>query len=318
MKPLGGAVLLIGALLLVSSALGGGISDETCPNVRGENTNTCPSGTVGVPYAIRFVEREGSGCGPDRQTFHFDSGALPPDLTLTPDGTLSGVPSVPGTFRFYVEMREPVDDPEHCAGKRTQKQFTLTVRRTPWLVSTALPRAEVGLPFLSRLRARGGSGSFTWRLVTGRLPSGLRVGSDGSIRGRPRASGSYIIEVRATDTESRSVVWSGSLDVSARLRIPPKRLPEARVAQRFSTVVRTTGGAGAVKWRVESGRLPRGIRFDPRTGRLFGSAREAGRFVVLLAATDELRATHTRAFVLRVVAKARRQTNTTARPSRDS
>ena len=50
--------LAIAAVFVVASdAPAGGISDETCPNVRGENTNTCPPGTLGTPYSIRFGEK---------------------------------------------------------------------------------------------------------------------------------------------------------------------------------------------------------------------------------------------------------------------
>ena len=136
-------VALVAVLTVVPDASAGGISDETCPNVAGEHTNTCPAGTVGVPYSIRFRESEGSGCGPGRQTFHFDSGILPPGMTLAADGTLSGASFQPGSFQFYVEMREPADDPANCAGKRTQKQFTLKIRRQPWI--TSIPSAHVSL-----------------------------------------------------------------------------------------------------------------------------------------------------------------------------
>ena len=64
-----------------------------------------------MPYSIRFVESDGSGCGPGRQTFHLDSGRLPPGLTLAQDGTLNGTAMQAGSFQFYVEMREPQDDP---------------------------------------------------------------------------------------------------------------------------------------------------------------------------------------------------------------
>jgi hypothetical protein len=308
-------IALFAAAISISSALAGGISDEPCPNAGGEHTNTCPSGTVGVPYLVRFVESDGSGCGPGRQTFHHDSGMLPPGFTLTPDGALSGVTDVPGTFRFYVEMREPLDDPEHCAGKRTQKQFTLVIRRQPWLVPTARPEAEVGVPFRLRLLARGGSGFFSWRLVKGRLPPGLAVGIDGSILGVPRVSGTYEFKLRGTDTESRTLAWTGSLVVAPRLRIPAQPLPKARVAQRFRADVRTTGGSGSVTWRLERGRLPRGIRFDARRGRFVGTARESGTFVVSLAATDELRITDTRALLLRVTGDVPSQRSTRARHS---
>jgi hypothetical protein len=179
------AFALIGALTLAPDAPAGGISDEECPNIAGENTNTCPAGTVGIPYSIRFSEREGSGCGPGRQMFHFDSGTLPPGLNLALDGTLSGTSFQPGIFKFYVEMREPTNDPAHCAGKETQKQFTLKIRQQPWIVSfpAVMPRSEVGVPFRTALRARGGSSLFAWSLAAGRLPEGLRLFADGVYRG---------------------------------------------------------------------------------------------------------------------------------------
>ena len=85
------AIAIVAALAGASGAQAGGIADEPCPNARGEHTNTYPSGTVGAPYSLRFVESEGSGCGPGRQTFHLDSGLLPPGLILAPDGRLEGI-----------------------------------------------------------------------------------------------------------------------------------------------------------------------------------------------------------------------------------
>lgn len=168
------AVAVVVALAGASGAPAGGIADEPCPNARGEQTNTCPAGTVGVPYSLRFVESEGSGCGSGRQTFHLDSGLLPHGLILTPDGTLKGIALETGSFKFYVEMREPQDDPSTCAGKRTQKEFTLRIRAQPWITSTpASPLGpEVGIPFRLTLRARGGTGIFHWDVGAGRLPVG--------------------------------------------------------------------------------------------------------------------------------------------------
>jgi hypothetical protein len=192
-----------------SNGPAGGIDDQPCPNVAGENTNTCPAGTVGKPYAIRFVEREGSGCGPGRQTFHVDSGIAPPGLTLAADGELSGTPRHAGRFRFYVEMLEPKDDPATCAGKETQKEFTLPIR-TPVYVADAPPApfvADAGAELRASFRARGGTGVFEWSLVRGKLPPGVRLLRGGTIRGRPRAAGTFRFMLGARDTEKRAVSW---------------------------------------------------------------------------------------------------------------
>lgn len=294
-------------LVLVPGALGGGISDEPCPNVGGENTNTCPSATVGEEYSVRFVEREGSGCGQGRQRFYLDSGLLPPGLSLTPEGTLSGVTFVAGAYRFYVEMREPEDDPAHCAGKRTQKQFTLAVRRQPWVVSVPAlpPQSEVGSPFRMALRARGGSGVFTWRLSAGRFPQGLRLRPDGLIAGTPLRAGTYTVAAEATDTESRSQTWSATLEVSPRLRIGKRPLPRAQVGRSYVADLTAAAGALPRVWGVAHGRLPRGIRLAPHSGRLYGTPGETGTFRVVLKVRDQLKAATAQPFSLVVLPSSR-------------
>jgi hypothetical protein len=291
----------VAVLAVPADAPAGGISDEQCPNVAGENTNTCPAGTVGVPYSLRFTEREGSGCGPGRQTFHHDSGTLPPGLNLSPAGTLSGTTFGVGTFRFYVEMREPTDDPAHCAGKRTQKQFTLKIRRQPWIVSSpaAAPWSEVGVPLRMALRARGGTGIFAWSLGAGRLPPGLRVFPEGLVAGTPRASGIYRVTARATDTEGRTLTWSTELRVAAKLRVRGLRLPPAQTGRGYRVALTSVGGVAPTSWRLTRGRLPHGIRLQPARGRLTGTPAEAGTFVVTFEVRDRLDVTHKK--TLRIV-----------------
>jgi hypothetical protein len=284
-------ILVVGAVLAVAAdAPAGGISDETCPNVAGEHTNTCPPGTVGVPYSIRFRENEGSGCGPGKQTFHLDSGDFPPGLTLAPDGTLSGTSFQPGSFQFYVEMREPEDDPANCAGKRTQKKFTLKVRRHPWIVSSPVvpPSLEVGIPFRMTLRARGGSGIFAWTLAVGQLPPGIRIGVDGLIAGTPRTPGIYRFAARAKDTEARSLIWQTKVSVAPRLRIRTQRLPAAKIGRPYSADLSAVGGVAPTVWKLTRGRLPPGIRLAPLLGRLTGAPRQVGTYVVALEVRDEL------------------------------
>jgi hypothetical protein len=297
-------------LAVASEAPAGGISDDTCPTVFGEGTNTCPSATVGVPYAVRFVESEGAGCGPGQQTFYVDSGVLPPGMTLAADGTLSGTSFVPGSFRFYVEMREP-ENAADCAGKRTQKQFTLRVRQQPWIVAkpALTPRSEVGESFAVTLRARGGSGIFRWVLASGRLPSGVRVGVAGAIAGSPRTAGRYRFAVRAMDSEGRSVRWETSLDVAPRIRLPHRRLPAAMVGRPYRADLAASGGVAPRSWSFTRGRLPRGLRLASASGRLTGTPKEAGVHAVTIRVRDGLRVEGVRTFRI-VVARPSHGVNT--------
>lgn len=278
------------ALVAAADAPAGGIDDWPCPNVAGENTNTCPSGTVGTPYVIRFVERDGSGCGPGRQTFHLDSGIAPPGLTLASDGTLSGMPVQRGRFQFYVEMREPQNDPEHCAGKLTQKQFTLRIREPVSIVPADEDplRSEVGAPLRTTLRAQGGTGIFAWSLVDGELPDGVRLTRGGSLVGTPAVSGTYGFTASARDTEKRTATSAWTLSVASELVIRTERLRAARVGRVYTAALRAAGGVSPKLWKLRSGRLPRGIRLAPTLGRFIGTPKEAGSYRVTVEVRDGL------------------------------
>jgi large repetitive protein len=287
-------------LTLVSDSPAGGIADEPCPNVAGEHTNTCPPSKVGTPYSIRFVETEGSGCGPGKQTFHFDSGLLPPGLTLAADGTLSGVPTQVGTFRFYVEMREPQNEPASCAGKRTQKQFTLKVCRQLSIVPTpAFPaRAEVRVPLELRLSYCGAMGVLVWSVSAGELPAGVTLGADGSMFGAPRVAGTYRFTATATDTLLRSVSFTRTLAVAARLVVQARRLPPARVGRRYRGRLAASGGIAPRVWRVARGSLPGGIRLVSAQGVLTGTPKKAGTHRFTVEVKDDLGVTSTRTLTI--------------------
>jgi hypothetical protein len=292
--------VLAAFLAIAANAPAGGIADEPCMDVAGEYTNTCPPGEVGTPYSLRFVEREGSGCGPGRQTFHLDSGELPPGISLATDGRLSGVPTGAGTFQFYVEMREPEDDPLHCAGKRTQKQFTLKICTELGIVSSpaVTPPAEVHVPFRLALSTCGGVGELTWSHSSGALPAGLTLRAGGSIVGAPRVAGVYRFTVTATDKRGSVATYPGRITVAARLRVRTRRLPSATVGHAYRAKLAEVGGAAPMLWEITRGRLPRGIRLDRVRGVLAGTARKAGAHRVSVEVGDGLKVKATRTLTL--------------------
>jgi large repetitive protein len=282
--------LAVVALACAADGSAGGIADQPCGNVAGENTNTCPPGEVGTPYSVRFVEEDGSGCGPGRQTFHLDSGQLPPGLALATDGVVSGVPTQPGIFRFYVEMREPQDDPASCAGKRTQKQFTLGICDRLAIVSAPAlpPRAEARVPFRMSLSWCGGVGKPRWRVSAGGLPAGLTLRPVGSIAGVPTVAGSYRFAVTATDIRGRAARYAGTISVAPRMRLRTQRIPAARVGRIYRATLRATGGVAPRNWTIGRGHLPHGLRLDPALGVLVGRPTTAGTHRITVEARDEL------------------------------
>ena len=292
----------VAAGVIAGSASSLAIDDSTCPDIAGANTNTCPTGTVGAPYSIKFKEREGSGCGPGRQTFQLDSGALAPGLTVELDGTLHGTPTHAGRYQFYIEMREPLDDPEHCRGDRTQKQFTINIdpgtppapvlpKLTIGPEQSGVPVATTGAPFRLAMTASLPDAK-TWSIADGALPSGTALDSaSGVISGMPTAAGSFSFTVRATineqqsDTKALAIIVREPVVVSfPELETELGRRIHWEVGVSLSAQIVASGGTGTYTWRL-AGVLPPGVTFG-QEGVVTGRPLAAGVYRFGLVATD--------------------------------
>jgi hypothetical protein len=87
-------------------------------------TDALPSGSVGQQYDVRLEESEDHCDG--EPEWRIIGGNLPPGLSLTNGGRLSGVPTISGDFTFTVEVTAGDDD----AGSGTDsasKGFLLTI-----------------------------------------------------------------------------------------------------------------------------------------------------------------------------------------------
>ncbi|MBA3567423.1 MAG: putative Ig domain-containing protein, partial [Actinobacteria bacterium] len=234
--------------------------------------------TVGQPYtdtlATKQVVSLNPLTGPDVQaTWSLQSGALPPGITLSTAGVLSGTTTAEGSYGFVVKAQNgsPVDT----------ETYTLTVRR-PVVVKSPFapaqrPNAEVGVRFAKTATATGGSGAYTWSLSSGALPSGVALdASKGTLSGTPRAAGNFAFGLSAKDAEGRVGTVNASLTVAPRLAIKTLRLKAAKLARTYRAALVTVGGVAPLKWSVVRGKLPSGVRLSQKLGTLAGTPRRIG------------------------------------------
>jgi hypothetical protein len=73
------------------------------------------------------------------------------------------------------------------------------------LTTRALPVAQIGRPYSTRLAARGGRPPYRWSLVAGSLPRGLRLAPDGRIYGQVERPARVVVELRVVDVDGRAV-----------------------------------------------------------------------------------------------------------------
>jgi hypothetical protein len=400
------ALFLIASVVALAFTVGtvsdarAGIGDDVCPDARGEDTNTCPTGQVGVPYSITFKLPEGQGCSPGDDVWSVVGGAAPPGLSMSSSGTLSGTPTQAGAFVFDIQMALP--DTPNCNGTKdtTQRRMTLTINpEIPRLVlgpestapattgapyslqmTTSIPDAktfaitggalppglaidgatglvagtpttsgtyaftvyskvnsdprsdtkslqivvrapltitvgapfesgraigEVRVPVESTWQTSGGSGTYTWALTAGTLPSGVTFTS-GSFSGTPRTAGTYPFAVSVTDSEGRTASAAARISVASDLAVTTAVLRPAKVGKAYAAKLRTSAGVKPIAWKISAGKLPPGVRFDRVLGSLAGVPKQAGRYRLSFEARDSQRVAARRSLTLTVTGVVRR------------
>ena len=86
------------------------------------------------------------------------------------------------------------------------KAILKAVRPPPLQLTTrALPVAQVGRPYSTRLAAQGGRPPYRWSLVAGSLPHGLRLAPDGRIFGLVERPARRVVKLSVVDADGRVV-----------------------------------------------------------------------------------------------------------------
>ncbi len=237
---------------------------------------------VGRPYSFQLTAEGGGG-----QFWSLASGTLPPGITLSETGLLSGTPTQVGDFQFVVRVTD---------GNIRVDTETLVLRVVEELKAAAgpVPLAEVGIPLRPlKLTATGGTGPYTWAAAEGTtLPAGLALNPQtGEITGTPAAAGSFLLSFTVSDQNGFTASVQVSLQVKAALTVKTRKLPAAKRGRAYRARLRAIGGVTPVRWRVVEGRFPPGLRLNRLTGDITGIPRRAGAFQLTFQGRDRLGAT---------------------------
>ncbi len=234
-----------------------------------------PKGAVGQPYDYQF--KVATGDPVNDLEFRVIAGALPPGLTLSSSGRLTGRPAVQGGWKFDIQA---------CTGGIfcSERTFELGVLPRLWITTETLPAGVVGVPYSVQLGSDGGPVK-AWTIVSGSPPQGMALSEAGVLSGTPTAIGSSQFTVKIVDTDIRFDTKTLTLVVAAPLIVAPPLLPPAVVGTEFQLALQATGGTTPYTWSLGETLLPRGLVLDPATGIVSGIPRLAGTFPVTFVAT---------------------------------
>ena len=257
------------------------------PGLAISNDSVAPA-TLGQRYSVTLQTTQVVALntpGPTVQSdWSLESGSLPPGITLSTSGALTGTPTTEGSYPFTLKAQ--------YASPFDTQAFTLSVRQPMTVKSpfgpASRPSAEVGVRVGKTVTATGGSGTYRWSLASGLLPAGVALNpTTGAIAGTPQAAGNYAFVVAATDTEGRLTTANAALTVAPRLAVKTLRLPAGKVGRVYQASLAPLGGVRPVTWQL-TGKLAAGVRFAKTLGTLSGTPRVAGTFRVTVQASDVL------------------------------
>jgi putative Ig domain-containing protein len=262
-----------------------------------------PIGETGKAYSKQL---EGAGgCGPALPyQYKILGGSLPPGLSLSSSGLISGTPTVGGGWSFWVELSdENPPSQSWCRVSSAQREFSITIVQGLSIKQNALSPKVTFLnePYNFQLSADGG-GSQVWSIKSGNLPAGVGLSSSGLISGTPTATGDFSFVVQVTDT-NRTDTESYSLTVVERLKIAAPASAAGEVGVPYALALKSTGGRPAVTWSLLQGALPTGLALNPATGEISGKPAVAGAYPLKVQVTDTLGLTATVDVPLTIAAK---------------
>jgi hypothetical protein len=240
------------------------------------------NGKVGVVYAGTLAASGGT----PTFTWSLTDGALPPGLSLSGAGTLTGTPTTIGIFDFTAQVTDG-------SGATVAQSFTLTMDPPPLDILTSSPIAvgALGTAYMQAITATGGTGNRSWNIVAGGLPTGLSLKQNGIISGVPALAatpGTYLFTILVTDGAD-SLTKSFHLTVGETpvvITTDPLLIAGVK-GLAYTKAFAATGGTAPYTWTHLGGTLPQGMTFSS-AGVLSGKPTLAGQYNFAVAATDSI------------------------------
>lgn len=239
-------------------------------NVSAPPLAVVPPGLAPIPVFATYSHGLQATGGLGTYTWSVASGGLPPGITLSTGGLLSGSPTTIGADTFTVQVASGTQTATLAIG--------MTIVAQPPLVANSLPLfdAIIGQAYHANLSATGGTGTYTWSITAGVLPAGIVLGSGGSLSGTATTQGtSHLTFQVASGTQTASQALT--LSAEPPLGITTASVPGGTVGVGYSQTISATGGNGTYAWAVMlGGALPTGLTLSG--GTISGTPQSPGTF----------------------------------------
>ena len=211
--------------------------------------------------------------GTGAYTWSLASGSLPPGLSLSAQGLITGTPTTLGNYPFTVQVTD-------AKGLSSTKPLGIYIEGVVSITPAVLPTGTPGVSYTNsdgspvQLAATGGLAPYTWCVVEssgtcdngtgGALPPGLSMSTSGVISGTPITDGiPTTFTVQVTDSETYpgvGAIGTASFSITV-MSIVTTSLPFGYINVAYTGTLTVAGGIQPYSWTAMN--LPAGLSWIP-------------------------------------------------------
>ncbi len=241
-----------------------------CAQLNISSPSTLPSATVGRAYNYQLQAQGGSP--PYR--WGLVAGSLPPGVSLSSTGLLTGTPQSQGTFRFAASVEDSCSSGRQVAQRTFALPISLNCPDIVFTMPASLPAGEEGKSYNYSITTSGGTPPLTFSISSGSLPPGLNLSSSGIISGIPSSSGTYNFTLRAVDS---CPAGAKTRDINLALLIKPKPVKvTVTVSPPSFRIPRGSGGSQSLSYTALTN-PPVNMELRSTEGIFLANGQEVGR-----------------------------------------
>jgi len=253
--------------------------------------STLLGGVSGSTYTIQQITASG-GIGP--YIYTSSSGAFPSGITMNSSGSISGTPSVTGSYPVVLKAL----DSYNFTGSASYNIYICPAMSIQPAV-LATPTSSIGNPYTQTFTTIG-TAPVTFITSSGTLPTGLTL-SSGVLSGTPTTEGIYTYTISATDAGGCNATRSYNQMIAPVILLSTIS-SSGTINTLYNQQITSSGGIGPYTYSTSSGAIPPGLYLTSSgiysgsiTGTDVGSAANYGFTVV---STDSLGFTGSNAYAI--------------------